>query len=108
MPKYIITYDLNKKGADYAETKEKVEERIRSIPTLFPTVPSEVVPTDLPSTWIVKSEGALDINEMHRHVLFGVDGNDELLVGELGEVVIGKWSVLGSEASLREAAEGSR
>ena len=96
MPTYIITYDLNKEGADYSRAKEKVEHAIKNIPGAywvscehlqgtFPRGPLISHALGLTTTWIIGTDHPhmTTVHAVYAYVFLAMDENDELLVGEL-------------------------
>ena len=69
MPRYVITYDLHEPGQNY----DALVERINSYPKCAKL---------MRSTWsVVTSQTSEQIRD---HLKQAIDGNDKLLVGELG------------------------
>ena len=95
MPKYIITYDLNKEG-DYKAKSQVVESAIREIgrpdvsPDMSPAVRAFLTiggfrqPSPrLTTVWI--GETSMSLQQVYDHVREVMDKDDDLFVGELGE-----------------------
>ncbi|WP_316839283.1 SinR family protein [Pedobacter gandavensis] len=83
MKTYLIGYDLNKKGQDYADL-------IDAIKLLSPTWWH-----NLDSTWVIKSDSTA--SAIRDNLMSHIDDNDELLVVKLsGE---GAWTGFSDNAS---------
>lgn len=83
MKTYLIGYDLNKEGQNYASLIKRLE-------VLFPTYWRH-----LDSTWIVKTTfTAVEIrDDLRKHI----DSNDELLV--VGLTGVGAWTGFNTKGS---------
>lgn len=70
MPSYVIGYDLNKEGKNYAAKNKKLTDNIiKKFPTYW---------HNLDSTWIVVSN--LTCEQIRDALIIDLDKNDELLV----------------------------
>ena len=111
MPKYIITYDLNKEGDGYKKAQARVELAIRGLVSesnitgqgsavrrrlepgsdiLLGSASESAFRRLSPLTTVWVGETNMSLRQVHDHVSRAVDENDDLLVGEFGEFIVDK------------------
>ena len=110
MPKYIITYDLNKEGDGYKKAQARVELAIRELASgsnitgqgsavrrlepgsdiLLGSASESAFRRLSPLTTVWVGETNMSLRQVHDHVSRAVDENDDLLVGEFGEFIVDK------------------
>ena len=90
MPKYIITYDLNKEGDGYNKAKLQVEESIRILGYCVGGGGARFRQPSprLTTVWI--GETSMSLQQVYDHVREAMDKDDDLFVGELDEYLVDK------------------